>query len=555
MKRYTCLPQGILDKHYSEQQLFDILYQASLFEGKLLFIGRLLERAASLAPNNVALMYKEQTISYHDLYARAVALSKLLQARGVQKKDRVLLFWENAIEFYVAYFAVLQLGAVIAPLNVFLTEAEVVHIIADAQPRLMIVSDELFERIKNSALPPLVRLSDFPAASGCATADMTEAAALRSLPSQKARINEGRAPSDEQEITDFKITDLEPEEMAALLYTSGTTGFPKGVMTSSKNAMTNVLQGIARLKLGLEHGERLLGILPLFHSFAQFVCIWGAFFTCSTVIVVPRIERRYLLEGLKKQPTMFLGVPALYGLLLLLRRINLDSIKYFVSGGDALQDKICAGFELLYRRKICSGYGLTETSPLISAQLEDEAVSAATVGKLVVGIQAEVRDENGKPLPQGQIGELWVKGDNIMLGYYNAPEATDAVLKNGWFNTGDNVYFDSENRLVIAGRVKDVIASKGIKIYPQEIENVIMSHPQVIRVGVIGREEKSVGQVPVAYVQVREITPTLETELQELCSSRLAPYKIPRAFICVTDGLPITATGKVDKKRLNNIQK
>ncbi len=526
MTLYPPMPDAsVLNEGLSEQQLFDVLYAASLFNNKLLSIGRLLQRAAFLSPAHIALVYKGQSISYHDLYARSVALSRLLKERGVQKKDRVLLFWENSIEFYVAYFAIAQLGAVVAPLNVFLTEPEVVHIIADSQPRLMIVSDELHARLKDnnySSDLPLIRLTDFPAAAS------------------------------EQEADSFEVVDLEPDEMAALLYTSGTTGFPKGVMISSKNAITNVIQGISRLKLGLLPGERLLGILPLFHSFAQFACIWGAFFTSSTVIVVPRIERRYLLEGLRHEPTIFLGVPALYGLLVLLKNAPLDSVKYFVSGGDALQDKICAGFELVYRRKICSGYGLTETSPLISAHLEDEAASAPTVGPLVVGIQAQVRDEQGQPLPAGSIGELWVKGDNIMLGYYNAPEATELVLRDGWFNTGDMVYFDEQDRLVITGRLKDVIASKGIKIYPQEIENVIMSHPLVIRVAVIGREDKAVGQVPVAYVQVREITPTLEQELQELCRKNLAPYKIPRSFVCTTESLPLTATGKIDKKRLNN---
>ena len=527
MTIYAAMPHpSILGKGLSEQELFNVLYDASLFNNKLLCIGRLLQRAAFLSPAYIALLYKDQAISYHDLYARTVALSQLLKERGVQKNDRVLLFWENSIEFYIGYFAIAQLGAVVAPLNVFLTEPEVVHIIADSQPRLMIVSDELYARLKekNYSLGlPLIMLKDFPVA----------------VSAQEA----------------FEVVDLEPEEMAALLYTSGTTGFPKGVMISSKNAMTNVLQGISRLKLGLLPGERLFGILPLFHSFAQFACIWGAFFTSSTVILVPRIERRYLLEGLRHKPTIFLGVPALYGLLVLLRKAPLDSVKYFVSGGDALQDKICAAFELIYRRKICSGYGLTETSPLIAAHLKDEAAPAANVGPLVVGIQAEVRDEQGNALPAGSIGELWVKGDNIMLGYYNASEATDAVLKNGWFNTGDVVYFDEQDRLVITGRLKDVIASKGIKIYPQEIENVIMGHSLVLRVAVIGREDKAVGQVPIAYVQVREMAPGLEQELQELCRRNLAPYKIPRSFICSTESLPLTATCKVDKKKLHNLPK
>lgn len=524
MNTYTKMPdESILNKGLSEKQLFEFLYNAALFNNKIIYIGRLLQRAAFLTPAATALIYKDQLISYKDLYERAVVLSKLLKERGAQKGDRILLFWENSIEFYIAYFAILQVGAVVAPLNVFLTSAEVMHIISDAKPCLMIVSDELLSRlaeVDHSLFPPLIKQADFP---------------------PHGNSQEGEA---------FEIVDLEPDEMAALLYTSGTTGFPKGVMISSKNAVTNVMQGLARLKLGLVPGERLFCILPLFHSFAQFVCVWGAFFTSSTVIVIPRIERRYLLEGLKKNPTVFLGVPALYGLLILLKNAPLDSIKYFVSGGDALQDRICAGFELIYRRKICSGYGLTETSPLIAIHLKDEAVRSNTVGELVSGIEAEIRDDQGKVLPKDSIGELWVKGDNIMLGYYNAPEATDAVLKNGWFNTGDMAYFDAQDRLVITGRLKDVIASKGIKVYPQEIENVIAGHSLVLRVGVVGREDKVAGQVPVAYVQVRHMAPDIEYELQELCRKNLAPYKIPRSFILTTEALPVTATGKVDKKKL-----
>lgn len=159
----------------------------------------------------------------------------------------------------------------------------------------------------------------------------------------------------------------------------------------------------------------------------------------------------------------------------------------------------------------------------------------------------------GKEVPQGAIGELWVKGDNIMLGYYNAPEATHKVLQDGWFNTGDLVYRDDRGRIIISGRTKDLISNKGIKIYPQEVENAIASHPNVLRVAVIGKIDPSVGEIPIAYVQLRKLQPGIEKEIEDLCKKHLASYKIPREFFCSVDELATTATGKVDKKVLRKL--
>lgn len=527
MQYTNIISPSILKQQKTEQDLFDVLYNHSLIDGNIMYMGRLAQRAAVLFPSKIALIARERTITYQELYARAIQVSALLQAKGVKPRDRVLLLWENSIEFYIAYFGIVQIGAVVAPLNVFLQAREIMHILNDAQPVAMIVSDELRAKlvdITDEQLPPLIRQKDI---------DLTNPVTTQ--------------------VQDFAIVDLLPDEMVALLYTSGTTGFPKGVMISSRNIITNIAQGIARIGLGIDENERIFCILPLFHSFAQFTCLWAPFLTCSTVIVVARIDRRYLLDGLKHKPTIFLGVPALFGLLSLLKTAPLDSVKYFVSGGDALPDKIRAAFALIYRRKIGSGYGLTETTPLVASDLMDEAARTNTVGTLVCGIQAQLRGDNGTPVAQGLVGELWVKGDNIMLGYYNAPEATAQVLQDGWFCTGDLAYFDTENRLVITGRSKDLIVNKGFKIYPQEIENLIMGHSLVIRVGVIGREDKTAGQVPIAYVQVRELSPTLEQELADLCIKNLASYKNPRGFILTTKNLPTTATGKVDKKRLHEV--
>jgi long-chain acyl-CoA synthetase len=298
--------------------------------------------------------------------------------------------------------------------------------------------------------------------------------------------------------------DLKSEEMVALLYTSGTTGFPKGVMLSTKNIMTNIAQAMSRFYEVPD--ERVFCVLPLFHSFAQNTCIWSAFFVGSTVIVVPKIERRHILEGLRHKPTIFLGVPALFGLLCLLKTAPLDSVRYFVCGGDALPNKIRAAFALIYGRNICNGYGLTESSPFISINFDDVVGPTSNVGRPFVGMECQLRDDQGNPVSVSQRGELCIKGNNVMLGYYNSPEATEKTVKDGWLLTGDVVTFDDQNSIIICGREKDMIAHKGIKIYPAEIENIILSHAAIMRVGIVGQIDEQAGEVPVAFVQPKEGT-------------------------------------------------
>lgn len=505
--------------HEKEQYAFDALYKTVLRDNKLLFAGRLLQRATQMHGDTIAIIYQDQKISYKKLYALACAFGKkVIEKYGLKPRDKAVICLENSPQFYIAYFALWQAGIVVAPVNTFLKEKELAYIVADAQPAIIVTSSDRIELFKNSAenAPPIVTEKDMDDANESAEVEDT-------------------------------IVDLEPEELAALLYTSGTTGLPKGVMLSSKNIMTNVLQ-IASL-LGKPAQERIFGVLPLFHSFAQNTCVWSAIFYGITIILVPKIERRYILEGLEHKPTIFLGVPALYGLLCLMKTAPLDSVRLFVSGGDALPDKIRSAFGLIYRRKLVNGYGLTETTPVISANLDDETVPASNVGAPLIGIECSIRDDAGKSLSQGSIGVLWVKGDNVMLGYYNAKQATDKILIDGWFNTGDLAYLDSKGRIVITGREKDLIIHKGFNIYPQEIENVILLHPNVIRAAVVGMHDGD-GEVPIAFVQLRAADDKAENGLKKLCMQHLATYKVPRHFYCDTKELPATATGKIDKKTL-----
>lgn len=500
----------------TEQKRFDALRQTLTINEKMMHVGLLLKRASDNWPDNIAVLCDNNKITYRELYSRAQHMAQRLIALGVKPNDRVLIYYENSIEFFVAYYAVWHMGALVAPLNVFLQQAELVHIIKDSKPALIIVSESLKPKLADiENLPPL--LTDIDLTSTLDTS-----------------IN-------------IEIADRNIDDTSALLYTSGTTGFPKAVMLSSKNIITNTIQGISRFETS--HQERIYCALPLFHSLPQNTCLWSNVVLGSLAIIVPKIERHSLIRGLEHKPTIIIGVPALYGLFCRMKTLKFGKVRYFFCGGDALSDKIRAYFELLYRRKLCNGYGLTETSPFVCVDSDDYTQDTNTIGKPFIGIEISIRDDKGNELPHGQIGVLWIKGDNVMKGYYNAPEATHAVLQNGWFNSGDLAYIDKNGKIVLAGREKDVIKHKGVNIFPQEIENVLLSHASVTQAGVIGVKDND-EEYPVAYVASIEKDHTqLAKELRELCQRNLAMYKVPRQFI-IKKELPVTATGKVDKKKL-----
>ncbi len=502
----------------SEQQRFNELQESLTKDGKLIHVHEILERAARNWPRNTMVICQDTRITYQELYDRSLLLAHELRALGVKKGERVIIFYENSIEFCIAYYAVWQAGGIVAPLNVFLHEHELIRIIKDAQPVVVIISPTSKEKLSTypqESLPPVISEIDITS----------------KLPST---------------IAPLKREEQDNDAVVALLYTSGTTGFPKGVMLSSTNIIINAMQGITHFEFSPD--DRIFCPLPLFHSLPQNVCMWSTVLLGGTAIIVPKIDRSSLIQGASHKPTIVVAVPALYGLFCMLR-ISFNKAKLFFSGGDALSDKVRGFFALIYRRKICNGYGLTETSPFLAVDSDDYTQATNTIGKPIIGIDIQIRDEQDREVPRGTIGVLWVKGANIMLGYYNAPEATAAILKDGWFNTGDLAYLNGNDKIVLAGREKDLISNKGLKIYPQEVENIILSHQAVLQVGVVGMTDGE-EEVPVAFVASKEKdTEKLAKELKEHCLRNLAAYKVPRQFF-IRRELPVTTTGKVDKKIL-----
>lgn len=498
----------------TQQEKFNYWFGQVQENNKLIFAGALLQRAAQRHPCNTGILCNDESLTYQELYRRAVLVSKKI-APLVSPEDRIVLLCENSPVYHSLYYGIWQTGAVIVPVNIFFHEQELAHVINDCKPKLIIISSKFKEKID--------RLNDVPMAFTEADFDFS------------SRAEES-----------WPVATKDPDTLAAILYTSGTTGLPKGVMLSSRNILMNVVQGGSTLNTTTK--ERIYAALPLFHSYMQNTCLWSAVLAGATVILVPKIDRKLLLAGLAHRPTVVLGIPNMYGLFCMFKNIDFSSVNYFICGGDALPDKIRMAFSLVYRRKICNGYGLTESSPFISVDTDDMTCPTSTVGRPVNGIEISLRDDQGNEVARNQIGILWIRGENVMLGYYNAPEATANVLKDGWLNTGDLATIDQHGRIIICGRERDLIVNKGIKIYPQEVENVIMSHSLVVAVGVVGMPDHT-DETPVAFVAIRESSPNIAVELKELCTNHLAAYKIPRQFFIERE-LPMTTTGKVDKKVL-----
>lgn len=484
-------------------------------DGKLLHVSQLLARAQTVWPQRVALICNDDHITYQELYRDVITLAHKLKQAGLQPGERVLIMYENSINFFKAYHAAWHAGAVVVPLNVYLHEKELEHIIKDSTPQIIIASEPQKKKLETVTFHAQLLSEDFFI--------ITEHVAQP-----------------------LNITPANNNDCAVILYTSGTTGLPKGVMMSSQGIITNCMQGIANFEI--TGSERIYAALPLFHSYMENAAVWSPLIVGATVIVVPSITRGALLKALAHRPTVILGIPHLFGLFALMKTAPFDDVKLFVSGGDALHNKIRMGFELIYNRKITNGYGLTETGPFIAVDIDDARRPAGCVGRAMEGVAVEVRDHENKALPACTPGTLWAKGDNCMLGYYNAPEPTAKIMHNGWLNTGDMAYLTTDGLIVLCGRERDLISHKGFKIYPPEIENILTTHPAVMMAGVVGFTKDGV-ESPVAFVASKMNADELIPELKALCENNLARYKIPIHFYVKAE-LPMTATGKIDKKVL-----
>jgi len=486
--------------------------------------------------HKVALFVDDEKITYGDILAAADKLAAFLANKGVKKGDKVAFFLRNSPEFIYTIFAASKLGAIVVPINTFLKEDELTYILEDSGSSVLIASaihDKVVNSSKASTLCQFVLWEGEKSAQG--EQHYTFVEALK---------------------TELSVahTDTVLEDTAVIIYTSGTTGKPKGAMLSHKNIFSNASSGMKHIKLTPR--DRGIVFLPMFHSFTFTIATMLPLYVGMSIVIIRSIQpfSNIFKQTLLKRVTLFFGIPDVYNALAKAKLpwyfMWFNNIRAFISGAAALQPKTLDAMARKFKRAtLLEGYGLSEASPAVCMNTFKKQ-KPGSVGTALYGYEIKIVDEEMNEVHRGAIGDIIVKGDNVMQGYLNRPTATDETIINGWLITGDVGYMDDEGFLFIVDRKKDLIISKGINIYPREVEEVIDLFDGVGASAVIGLADENSVEVPVVYIELEEGVNRLdEAGLKVYMREHLANYKIPKQ-IHVIQALPKNATGKVLKRVL-----
>ena len=523
-------------------------------------------QSAATRPNDTAVVFREQAMTYGELAVMVARLSAGFATLGVRPGDRIGLLLPNCPPFVWAYFAAAQMGAVVVPVNPLLKPAELEYIWRDAGVTLVVTVAPLLPVVHAArqnlpdltqivCAPPREELPDAALASlpGLSFLSDVIAQGAQALASSPSVSSSAQTSPDAGAIQNPKLKIQNQEDCAVIIYTSGTTGHPKGAMLSHKNLTRNVEQIQARLRF--LPNDRFLTVIPLFHAFAATVCMNTCLMTgCATILLENFAPARTLETIEKHRATILPAVPALFNALLALgveRPVDTSSLRVLVSGGAPLPIPTLVALEQRFGVPVLEGDGPTECSPVTSVNPLEGMRKAGSVGPALPGVEVAIWDEQNNPAPTDDIGEIMVRGDNVMLGYLNQPEATREAMTNGWYHTGDLGKIDADGYIFIMDRKKDMIITAGLNVYPREVEEVLLTHEGVADVAVIGQADALRGEDVLAVV-VRKPgvePPVGERDLIRYCRERLANYKTPRRVL-FRDTLPRGGTGKVVKRLL-----
>lgn len=493
-------------------------------------IAEHVERTARRDPDHAAIVFEGTPVSYGVLDLCASALADSLRKHGVQRGDRVALYLPNIPAFALVYVAVQKIGAIAVSINSIFKSEEVRYIVNDARAKVLFTTAELLPNVPRPDCPSI----------------------------EHTVLCEGAEP-DEIPLDDwlakgspaFRANNMQPDDPAALLYSSGTTGFPKGVTLTHNNIVTNIRT--AAKYSGYKRDDRLACFLPLFHVFGQNYIMNGCFEAGATLVLFRRFVPDAVLDAIFRQKiTLFFAVPTIYINLLGmdLAKYDLSSIRYDFSAAATMPQEISRRWTERFGRPIYEGYGLTECSPF-AAYNHLTKHKFGSVGTAVEGFELRIFDENDQEVPRGEWGEIVIRGPGVMKGYWGKPDDTDRALRGGWLHSGDIGRMDEEGYVYIVDRVKDMINVSGFKVWPAEVEHVLYRHPAVKEVAVYGAPDPVKGEhVRVALVpkEGRRVTPE---EIVQYCRDHLAVYKAPERVDVVTE-LPKSATGKILKRVLRD---
>ncbi|MAS56699.1 MAG: long-chain-fatty-acid--CoA ligase [Pimelobacter sp.] len=516
-------------------------------------LASLLEETTAAHPEREAIVFGDTRLSYAQVNGAANQVANLLVERGIKPGDKVALSCPNLPYFTIVYYGILKAGGTVVPLNVLLKGREVAYHLGDSDAKAYFC----FQGTPELAIGA-EGYAGFGEAEGCEhffmiTADPTASSPIDGTETMAAAMG-AQAPTFETVATD-------EDDTAVILYTSGTTGQPKGAELRHRNMRDNARSGEELFGAGTtEKPDTYICVLPLFHSFGQTVIQNGAFAFGGTVVMLPRFEADAALKLMAKEKiTFFAGVPTMYwGLLGALDDSGVDvkelagNLRVSVAGGSALPVEVHKEFERRFGVTILEGYGLSETSPVASFSKYGEDVRVGSIGTPIPGVEMKLlAPESWEEIgPDDEIGEIAIKGHNIMKGYYGRPDATADSIQDGWFRSGDLGRKDEDGWYYIVDRSKDMIIRGGYNVYPREIEEVLMTHPDVSLAAVIGVPHESHGEEIKAVVILEKDASLTEDELVAWGKEQMASYKYPRLVEFVGD-LPMTATGKILKRELS----
>jgi long-chain acyl-CoA synthetase len=516
-------------------------------------LASFLEAGAAEHPDRDAIVFGDLRLSYGLVDTLATQVASMLADRGVKPGDKVALTCPNTPHFTVAYFGILKAGAAVVPLNVLLKAREVAYHLGDSDARAYIC----FEGTPELPMGEQGHLG-FTQAEGCEhffviPADMTAPSPIEGTET----IFQAMAGAPKE----FETVATDEDDTAVILYTSGTTGQPKGAELRHRNLRDNVLAAPESIGVGMEGSERFLAVLPLFHAFGQ-TCVQNtALAFGGTIVMLPRFEAKAALALMvKERISHFAGVPTMYWGLLGALDDSVDlaairaNLKFAISGGSPLPVEIHKAFQARFGITILEGYGLSETSPVASFSKRGEPARPGSIGVPIPGVEMELIEPGGwEPVTwtPDAIGEIAIRGTNIMRGYYKRPDATKtAISDDGWFRSGDLGKRDADGWYYIVDRTKDLIIRGGFNVYPREVEEVLMTHPAVSLAAVIGVPSDAHGEEVKAHVILKPGAAATPEELVAWSKENMAAYKYPRVVVIV-DALPMTATGKILKRELS----
>ncbi|MGC8228686.1 long-chain-fatty-acid--CoA ligase [Pseudobacillus badius] len=527
-----------------------------------------LTKTAQQYPNKTAIHFMGKELTFQEVYESSLKVGNYLRKLGVKKGDRVAIMLPNGPQAVISYFGVLYAGAVVVQTNPLYTEREIEYQMKDSGSIVIITLDVLYPRvrqvIKNTPLQHIVvtAVKDYlPFPKNIIYPFIqTKQTGLKVHVEERGTNHEFKRIIETEPAKEIDLPFHFDEDLALLQYTGGTTGFPKGVMLTHKNLIANTSMCAAWMYKCKKGEEVILGVLPFFHVYGMTAVMILSVMQAYKMVLLPKFDVKTTLKAIEKQrPTLFPGAPTIYIALLNdpdLRKYDLSSIRSCLSGSAPLPAEVQQKFEKVTGGKLVEGYGLSETSPVTHANfLWDSERVKGSVGVPWPDTEAAILSlDTGEVLPPGEVGEVVVKGPQVMKGYWNRPEETEMTFKDGWLLTGDVGYMDENGYFFVVDRKKDMILAGGYNIYPREVEEVLYEHPSIQEAVVVGVPDAYRGETVKAYIVLKEGHSVTEEELNLFARAQLAAYKVPRIYEFRTE-LPKTAVGKILRRALIDEEK